>query len=105
MRPPMDPERWARIREAFFYGIALDPDRAREGLRTFCGGDDGLLAEVVRLVEEHFRLVAQDLNRRAVLPPPIESEPEFAGGRFRVISRLGSGTFGDVYHIVDGPRG
>ncbi|MEO7142021.1 MAG: protein kinase, partial [Bryobacteraceae bacterium] len=96
----MDRTLWARIKEAFSIVIACGPDDAREALLQACNGDDELVQQVRPLVEEHFRILsAVEMPAPAAIP---DTElPRIIAGRYRLIARLGSGSFGDVYRVSD----
>ena len=101
----MDRERWDRIKEIFSAVIALGPDSATDALLSECSGEEDLLEEVRPLVEEHFRWVdAQATPTGSNDEPP----PDLSGilaNRFRVTGRLGAGSFGDVYRVIDEAKG
>ena len=54
-------------------------------------------------VEEHFRLLTRDETSR--VNEGSDAFPQMIAGRYRVISRLGSGSFGDVYRVSDDMAG
>jgi hypothetical protein len=100
----MDAKRWERIKQVFSSVIACGPDRASARLLSECESDDELLRELRPLVEEHFRLVNAGEATVGVDASKVTSEPDLPSllaGRFRVIARLGSGSFGDVYRVID----
>ena len=103
----MNPQRWERMKEIFSRVVTLGAERTPSALAGACGGDEDLLRELQPLVEEHFRLEAE--RTRIVGAPPhpaAESDlPSVLGGRFRVIAHLGSGSFGDVYRVIDEAAG
>ncbi len=61
----MTPERWRRIDDLFHGAVRLDPAERDAWLRGACGDDDGLRAEVDRLLEVDARA-----DRDGFLPPP-----------------------------------
>lgn len=95
----MDATLWARIREAFSFVVSHEPEDASDALLQACGGDDELVLNVRPLVEEHFRIL------EATTRPASETSnvdlPSILAGRYRVLARLGGGTFGDVYRVSD----
>src|SRR5678816_4281969 len=96
----MDESRWARIKDVFSLAIAHGPDAAEQMLRKACAGDEELLSLVSPMVTEHVRILEADTAREPAEESQINSSRVIAG-RYRVISRLGGGTFGDVYHVSD----
>jgi serine/threonine-protein kinase len=66
----MTSERWQRISDLFDAAVRVDPDGREAWLRTACGGDDDLRAEVGRLL-------AQDVwaTRDGFLTPPRATGP------------------------------
>src|SRR5687768_535881 len=96
----MDARRWERIKRAFSSVIAHGPDRALDALLEECDGDEELGRELRPLVEEHFRLLNAD---RTTVPTDGSTAelPALVAGRFRILARLGSGSFGDVYRVKD----
>ncbi len=96
----MDAIRWERIKRAFSTVIARGPGRNSDALLNACDGDDDLVQEVRPLVEEHFRLLSAD-RTPASADPPAPELAEIVAGRFRVLARLGAGSFGDVYRVID----
>src|SRR5579862_5991519 len=99
----MDARHWERLKDAFGAVIEGGSEHAEEAMIAECAGDEKLLRELRPLVEAHFRLASGEspLDReplRSAFEPPL---PSIIAGRFRVIARLGSGSFGDVYRVAD----
>ncbi len=96
----MDQIRWERMKRAFSVVIARGPSRVSEALNRECGGDEEMARELRPLVEEHFRLAhaGQTLGTDDASTTGV---PELIADRFRVLARLGSGGFGDVYRVTD----
>src|SRR5438093_7932279 len=100
----MDAKLWERIKEVFSFVIAQGPDDVFDVLIQACNGDNDLASHVRPLVEEHFRI----LNSVAVPASQVElyaEGPSLLAGRYRVLSRLGGGSFGDVYRVSDDAAG
>ena len=66
----MTPERWRRIDELFDAALRLDPTEREAWLRGACGDDDGLRAEVRRLLAQDERA-----DRDGFLTPPKATDP------------------------------
>jgi tRNA A-37 threonylcarbamoyl transferase component Bud32 len=66
----MTPERWRRIDDLFDAALRLAPGEREAWLREACGDDDGLRAEVGRLLVRD-----QEANDDGILAPPEASNP------------------------------
>ena len=98
----MDSQRWERMKQVFSAAAALGPAEARARMESECAGDPEMLAEARLLLEDHFRW--SDSQATIANPPdgqlPLDAAAVPAG-RFRVVGRLGSGSFGDVFRVAD----
>src|SRR5215218_2628618 len=103
----MDRERWQKVDRVFKSALELPSGERAAFVEHACGGDEGLRAEVLSLVE-HDR-EASLLERPAVeeatrlLAEEDERALAFAGkmfGPYRVVSRLGAGGMGEVHLAV-----
>jgi eukaryotic-like serine/threonine-protein kinase len=95
----MDAARWQRVKEVFSALITRQPS-GNGDLLAACG-DDAELADLVRpLIEEHRRLEAEAGKHVSITAAAPELPCVFAG-RFRVLARLGGGSFGEVYRVID----
>ena len=99
----MDAQRWKRIKEVFSSVIACGAEGAPAALLSECEGDAELLRELQPLIDEHFRWAAGDAS--AADGESNADLPGVLAERFRVIARLGSGSFGDVYRVTDESSG
>ena len=100
----MDPKQWKRLKRVFSVAVARGAEDARDGLPDSCHGDAALQKALGQLVEEHMWLE----HARGATPSTRASDTfprAFMGGRFRVLARVGAGTFGDVYRVVDQKAG
>ena len=106
-RAVIDRDRWLRV-EALFAEAVLHPDHLRaEYLAEACGDDHELHAEIESLLQAHEHAAAF-LESTAALER--ESEPVPAAyslgpgtrlGAFEIVSPIGSGGMGAVYHARD----
>ena len=94
----MNPQQWERLKDAFSIVIAGGPDRASEAIAELSRGDAQMAHALRLLVAEHFKLAdvpARERRERDAeyVAPEL---PRVLAHRFRVLARLGAGTFGDV---------
>jgi eukaryotic-like serine/threonine-protein kinase len=72
----MTPERWRRIDELFAGALRLDPAARDAWLREACGDDEGLRAEVARLLDQDEKATR---DRFLITPEPPGRAPEQTG--------------------------
>lgn len=95
----MDAQRWRRVRDLFEDAVEMSAEERAEFLRSECGDDEGLRAEVERLLSAH-RADPDFLESgpAARFAPPalgIREGSTIAG--YRVGPLLGHGGMGEVY--------
>lgn len=97
----MDEARWARIGEIFSSAIAEGPQGAYEVAMRECADDPEVFECLDKILREHFRAACQE----HISADGISNLSSTIANRFKVISRLGTGGFGEVYRVSDQQEG
>jgi eukaryotic-like serine/threonine-protein kinase len=95
----MDSARWERVQALFHDAVDLPPTERHDYLRAACGGDDGLIAEVLTFIEEDERGAS-----------PLDRDVAHMAGRllndatalheigpYRIVRVIGEGGMGVVF--------
>jgi len=96
-----------RAKELFIAALEYPENARRKFIERTASGNPGVVAEVLSLLEHHSPLDvgSGDLpsgNPTDASPAVPELQPgELFAGRYRIVSRIGSGGSGDVYRATD----
>jgi tetratricopeptide (TPR) repeat protein len=96
----MTAERWERIKAVFDSALKVMPENRPSFLANACMGDEGLRAEVSRLLVEFEKtetFLGQPVACLSYSLPP----GKLVAGRYRVVQLLGRGGMGEVYQVMD----
>lgn len=95
----MPPFQWDRVKSIYLAAAELAPENRVAFVENACGGDEGLKAAVLRLLDEH----DDDESREILTRRPVHtlSEGELLASRFRIVRFIGRGGMGEVYLAAD----
>jgi eukaryotic-like serine/threonine-protein kinase len=93
----VDPERWKRLKEAFWAATGDDDDRTASGAERPPIDDLTLRRDAEQLAH----VLAQLTSSSARATSPLIPSGTLVASRFHIVSALGSGRFGDVYRVID----
>jgi len=100
MRPPIEPEHWARLERLFYAAIDLDPAQRSAFLDERCGNDVMLRRELESLLESSQKTINYLHEPIRQLTRSLAPEIEPAGqriGAYQLLKLLGEGGMGRVY--------
>jgi len=105
MPEAMTPERWARVKDLFADALEHPPEDRPAFVREAAGGDDDLIAQVRRMLEESERETGM-LAHPIVAVQKTAAGPRFpassmVAGRFRIVRFIAQGGMGEVYEAED----
>jgi hypothetical protein len=92
----VDPERWKRLKEAFWVALG-DADETAIASAGGRNDDPQVLGDAQRLAGALARLTTSSGPPASPRIPP----GTLVASRFRIVSEVGSGRFGDVYRVID----
>ena len=102
----MTPEQWEKVSEIYHAASEIEPDKWPTFLGDACGGDADLRREIETLLAaggaaENFisNPVVGDLASE-ILDSQAIAEGQMLG-HYRIVSKIGSGGMGEVFHAVD----
>lgn len=104
--PAMPPERWQQIKRIFDQIIEAETGSQEDLLTAACAGDDGLRAEVEKLLRGHEQasgFIEEPAVAKAAQILQISVEDSLIGqqiGPYKVLREIGHGGMGQVYLAV-----
>jgi len=100
----MDAARWEQVQQIFHGALELEPPARERFIASACGGDTGLQAEVIALIDDdRSGLPVIDRGIPDIASAILEADEDgWVGvpariGPYRLVSRLGEGGMGVVY--------
>ncbi len=101
----MSPGRWEELKRIFDAALDCPPAEREAFVRREAADDPEMLAEALRLIEEHARNTDL-LSQPALAAAQWHEEPRYASGavlgrRFRIVRFIARGGMGEVYEAED----
>ncbi len=105
--PPINPERWRRVKELLHAALELEPARRAAYLLDTCGEDTALRQEVAELLtsyedagEEFLDRPVTDISTLELFPSHVDPLIGKLIGPYRIVEEIGQGGMGSVYKAV-----
>ena len=102
----MNPERWRQIEKLYYAALEKTGERT-SFLAEACAGDEGLLREVETLLQAHecedsfLTAPALEVVAQGVAQAQVRSLVGRSLAHYQILSSLGTGGMGEVYHARD----
>ena len=99
----MSPQRWQRVKDLFNSALERDPELRGAFLRSVCGQDESLRAEVESLLKAHEDVEGSTAGLATTELPKQLPEDTMAGrriGPYQIVRRLAFGGMASVYLAV-----